>query len=412
MNPRFRQMIPVVVGLVAMACGDGFGPITELPRALTTAEQALVEVDNRFALKLFREIAAQEQPAANIFVSPLSVAMALGMTYNGARGATRDSMKKVLELQGMNLQEMNESYRGLIDLLQGLDPNVEWTLANSIWYDLTLPVRQEFLDLNQEYFDAEVAGLDFASPDAAPTINNWVNEATRGRIPDIVDDPMDPDLVMFLINAIYYKASWTHEFDKDLTQPSPFRLADGSQVDAPTMTHGEEVPLEIYYGNGVTVGDLSYSGGAYRMTVVVPTDASAIDDVVQDLTPDQWAAWISGLQSVEMHVRLPKYTLEYEIQLEDVLTTLGMGIAFVRGGADLSGIAGQPGDLFIDHVKHKTFVEVNEEGTEAAAATSVGVGLVSLPPTFTIDRPFIFVIRERLSGTILFMGRIMDPTAT
>ncbi|MFQ6047455.1 MAG: serpin family protein, partial [Gemmatimonadales bacterium] len=189
----FRPLLCASAGLAITACGDSFGPIDELPRQLTVAEQKLVEADNRFAFKLFKEINSQEEPDKNVFISPLSVAMALGMTYNGAAGTTREAMQQTLELQGMTIQEVNESYRSLIDLLQDLDPAVEWILANSIWYTTTfITPLQSFIDVNRTYFDAEVRGLDFSSPAASDAINSWVNDKTRGRIEKIVPEEIPP----------------------------------------------------------------------------------------------------------------------------------------------------------------------------------------------------------------------------
>ena len=409
MSPPFRRVVLILVGLLATACGESLGPIRDLPRPLSIAEQRLVDADNRFAFNLFQEIRNLSNPDSNIFVSPLSVAMALGMTYNGARGATRDSMQLALELAGMDIQQVNEAYGSLIDLLRNLDPSVEFRIANSIWYRQGLPVRQEFIDLNRQYFDAEIAALDFSAADAAPIINDWVNQNTNGRITKIVDAPIDPQLVMFLINAIYFKGSWTYQFDKSLTAASPFSRADGSQVTVDLMAHQQAIPIQYHFDNGVEIADLSYGGGPFRMTIVLPPNAQSLDSLLGTLTRERWNTWVAALDSTSRYVLLPRFTLEYALEMEDVLSALGMGIAFDARTADLSGIAGTPGDLFISRVKHKTFLDVNEEGTEAAAVTSVEIGIVSLPPRFVVDRPFFFMIRESLSGTILFMGRIMDP---
>lgn len=407
MNRFFCKTLPVFVIVAALGCGGDFGPNSDLPRSLTMAEQELVEADNRFAFKLFREIIAQENSGKNVFVSPLSIAMALGMTYNGARGATKDSMHAVLELEGMDIQEVNQAYRSLIDLLRDLDPKVEFRIANSIWYRLGLQVRQEFIDLNQQYFDAEVAGLDFNSPSAPQKINDWVDLNTNGRISKIVGDVIDPNTVMFLINAIYFNGDWTHQFDKERTAPSPFSRADGSTVTVPMMRHGEKIPFRYAYAEGVQIADLSYGDGAYRMTIMLPPNVHSVDSLLHTITRERWNSWIDRLDSVEAFVEMPKFTLEYDIVLNDVLKALGMRNAFED--ADFSGIT--PGGLFISKVKHKTFVKVDEEGTEAAAATSVVLN-DSGRLEVIVDRPFIFVLRERLSGTILFMGKIMDPTAT
>jgi len=399
-------MLPI--GLVLTSCGD-LGPIAELPRQLTAAEVKLVDADNRFAFKLFREVNAQEEAGTNVFISPLSVGMALGMTYNGAAGTTRDAMQQTLELDGMTLEEVNESYQSLIALLRDLDPRVEFVLANSIWYRDGIAIVPEFIDLNQRYFDAEVTALDFADPAAADVINGWVDTQTRGKIPDIVTPPIDAQTIMFLINAIYFKGDWTYQFDKDRTRSATFELPDGSQTSVPMMSHEVEIPVRVYWDDTYTVADLWYGGQAYSMTIVIPSDPTTIDDVAKDITQQQWNAWVTSLYSTEMYVSIPKFTLEYEITLNDVLKALGMEVAFSSGEADFSNLCAGPERAFISEVKHKTFVDVNEEGTEAAAVTSVEIGLTSAPQRIVADRPFIFALRENYSGTILFMGKIVNP---
>ncbi len=413
MRRAVLHLLAVATAGLVTACTDGIGPdpkpepITELPRDLSVAEGDLIAADNSFAFKLFEEINEQEGDK-NIFISPLSVAMALGMTYNGAAGTTQQAMQDVLELQGMDLQEVNESYRSLIDLLRNLDPRVEFTLANSIWYRNTMTFEQDFLDLNRDYFDAEVEAIDFTDPSASQTINGWVDEKTNGRIPEIVPQTIPTYIVMYLINAIYFKADWTHQFDKSRTSDAPFRLIDGSEVTVDMMEHGGEIPVRYLWNQDLMALELSYGGDAYVMTILLPYELGNINDLLGSLTQENWSAWLDELYDGEVHVRLPKFTLEYEIKLNDVLTALGMGVAFSPGVADFTNMY-TPGGLYIDEVKHKTFVKVDEEGTEAAAATSVGIGLTSAPPMFVIDRPFVFVLREKLSGTILFMGKVVDP---
>ena len=405
---QFSRLLPWLgVAMLVTSCGDSFAPITDLPRQLTVAEVDLIEADNRFAFKLFQEINEQEGDK-NIFISPLSVAMALGMTYNGAAGTTQEAMEQALELQGMTLENVNQAYRGLIDLLRDLDPRVEFLLANSIWYRHTMTFEQDFLDRNQQFFDAEVTGLDFGDPSASQTINGWVNDHTNGKIQEIVPGQIPADIIMYLINAVYFKGDWTYQFDKSRTQDASFTLVNGAQTTVDMMSQNGEIEIGLTWQDGVFVADLPYGGEAYSMTILLPESAEEIHALVEELTQDNWDTWIAGLEPNEISVSMPKFTLEYEITLNEVLEALGMGIAFT-GGADFTRMYG-PGGIWIDEVKHKTFVDVDEEGTEAAAVTSVSMTL-SAPSSFVVDRPFLFVIRERLSGSILFMGKMMDPTA-
>ena len=238
MKRRFGPLLASAAFALAAGCNDGpiTGPISRLPREVTASEAHLVAVNNDFALRLLQEIARQENPGTNLFVSPLSVGMALGMTYNGAAGTTQQAMQSTLGLDGMSLQEINRSYRGVIDLLRGLDPRVDFTLANSIWYRQDFTFEQAFLDTNRVYFDAAVRGLDFASPSAGPTINAWVNDQTRGKIPSIVPEQIPGDIVMYLINAVYFKGDWVVQFDKGRTAPAPFTLRDRSTTTVQMMS--------------------------------------------------------------------------------------------------------------------------------------------------------------------------------
>lgn len=412
MNHTATPLLLRVTALCALtvataSCGDA-GIIVDLPRDLSVAELDLIDADNRFSFRLFGAVAQAEDPDANLFVSPLSVAMTLGMAHNGAAGPTKDALQEALDLAGLTDQQINESYRDLIALLRTLDDRIEVELANSVWYRQELTFSPSFFDLARTYFDAEVQGLDFSSSDAAPTINRWVDAKTRGRITEIVDAPIPIDMIMYLINAIYFKADWTTRFDPDLTRPGTFRLADGRQSTVDFMTHGGALPLRTTSRTGGRLIDLSYGGGAYRMTILVPEAADGLPMLLEGLTDTEWNDWVADLDSSEATLFLPKFTLEYEVELKDALIRLGMEPAFCPN-EDFSRMFPQ-GNACVTRVSHKTFVDVNEEGTEAAAVTSVEVGVTSAgPPTLRVDRPFLFVIREQLSGTILFMGRVADP---
>jgi len=403
-----------LVALTAVCSQDPSGPqeITSLPRDLTASEALLVQADNSFGLKLFREIQDGDS-GENVFIAPLSVSMALGMAYNGADGATKDAMQEVLELQGLDLLQVNESYRDLIELLRGLDQAVEFRIANSIWYDEAYEFQQDFLSVNREYFDAEVAGLDFADPGSASTINDWVAEGTNGRIEEIVDSPMSPELVMFLINAIYFKGDWANPFDEELTREGTFFLADGSEKPVEMMSYAKPDTVLAYLdqNEGVQVLDMKYGGKAYSMTIVLPQQPGDIGPLVAGLDSERWQRWLDGLEEMQAQVSMPKFTLEYELELNDALEALGMGVAFDPFSADFTKIYSGPQRAYLSKVKHKTFLDVNEEGTEAAAATSVEIGVTSMPPMIVVDRPFLLAIREKFSGTILFLGVMVDPLA-
>ncbi len=409
-----RSSAIVFVCFTSVQCSNKpIDPPDNPPRALTAAEKHVVESDNKFGLKLFREIVKQDEDI-NVFISPLSISMALGMTYNGAEGATEEAMQNVLELAGLTEQEINESYRGLIDLLTQLDPKVIFEIANSIWYREGLPVKQEFINLNRIYFDAEVAALNFNAPDASKTINGWVDEKTHGKITEIVPDQIDPETVMFLINAIYFKGTWTCEFDKEDTREDWFTLPDNSRIRCQMMRKENEFS---YFENDLFQAvDLPYGNEKFSMTIFLPKPEVDIDSLISQFNQENWSTWLGRFASDSGKLYFPKFTLEYKIELNDVLTVLGMGVAFNPARADFSGIAevNPLANLFISKVLHKTYIKVDEEGTEAAAVTSVEIVFTSIPPSgfvMRVDRPFVFAIRESHSQTILFMGKIVEPVS-
>jgi len=411
MTSRPLRLTPLAV-LVAMAVGcSSSGPsdqsalLTALPRALTSGEQAAIVASNRFGLDLFSRVTAAEADA-NVFVSPLSITMSLGMVMNGARGATRDGMAVALGFGTLGQSEINTSYRGLLDLLLDLDPTTELAIANSIWTEQTFPIKPAFLSDARTFFDAEARSLDFRSPSAVTTINEWVSQKTRGKIPTILESIEDYE-ILFAINAVYFKSAWRDRFPVAETALGPFEALDGRRQNASFMHRDRSTPY--YAGPDFEAVDLWYGNGAFSMTVLLPKPGANVNDVARRLDPAAWQALTGGLTATKVNLYLPKFRLEYKRRLNRELEDQGMGLAF-SDGADLSGIAGDgPGDLFISRVDHKTFVDVNEEGTEAAAVTSTGVGVTSVPVTVTlrVDRPFVFALRERLSGAILFLGRIV-----
>jgi len=406
---KLLNFVIVTICIISVNCSDSStNPNANIVRDLTTAEIKLTESDNKFGLKLFGKIVETEQDK-NIFISPLSVSMALGMTYNGADSTTLEAMHETLEYGDLTIQEVNESYQSLIELLTELDPKVIFDIANSIWYREGFPVENDFLTTNQDYFDAVVRALDFSSDDAADIINAWVNEKTNGKIEEIVDSPIDPLTIMFLINAIYFKGTWTYEFDEENTTDDVFYLADGSEKECKMMSH--QCDHNYFENEQIQAIDLPYGDAGFSMTILLPKPEVNIDSLTAQLNNETWNSWLGSFSEQEVNFYLPKFKLEYEISLNDILSALGMSIAFDQNRADFTKINSE-GNLYISEVKHKTFVKVNEEGTEAAAVTSVEISLTSVGETgitMRINRPFIFAIRENHSGTILFIGKIVEP---
>ncbi|WP_276499827.1 serpin family protein [Pontibacter litorisediminis] len=374
-------------------------------RELTVQEQKTVESSNDFAFRSFAQL-SEDEGAENVFISPLSISIALTMAYNGADGTTKEAMRKTLGFEPATDEEINQSFKSLTELLKGIDRKVIFTSANSLWYRKDLQLQAPFLKANQTYFDATVQGLDFSAPAAKDQINNWVEQKTNGKIKSIVEE-ITPRHVLFLINAIYFKGTWAYQFDKKLTQPGQFFLEDGSTVTHDFMTLKEGKYL-YYQDQTKEVLDLPYGNKQYSMTLMVPKAGHNVQEVVQELNEASLSSWLSAADTSKLELHMPKFKLEYEKELNELLEQLGMGIAFSED-ANLSRMVEGMGNLAISEVKHKTFVEVNEEGTEAAAATSVGIVVTSLPPSIRINRPFVFLIRERSSNAILFIGKLMQP---
>lgn len=389
------------VALIGSACTEATAPgapIAELPRALTGSEGKIIAGSNDFAFDLFRT-GNLAQHKANVFVSPLSASMALGMTANGANGATYDEMRTALRLNGATREDVGGGYKSLIALLRGLDPGTTFTIANSIWYEQTFSFNASFLGESKQYFDAQVQALDFKNPSAVTTINSWVNAQTNSRIPKILDS-IDSSEVMFLVNAIYFKGIWHIQFDKSKTVDALFHAADGTTATVPMMARGKGVQFTATPEYSAV--DLPYGNSAFTMTVVLPS--GDIDAFAESFDQAKWNSLVSSLHESDIEVFLPRFRMEWKRELNDDLQQLGMRLAFFN--ADFTRMSPLGLNLVITRVLQKTFVDVDEEGTEAAAATMVGIGLTSLAPSFRADHPFLVVIRERFSGTILFIGKI------
>lgn len=377
---------------------------------LTEKGKQIILADNKFGFDLLKNITQEEESSNNIMISPTSVALALAMAYNGADGATKTAMEETLNKQGLSIDDINESYKYLIQALKTVDEKVTMSIANSIWYRDDFEVEQDFISTNQNYYDAEVAALNFDDSDAKNIINNWVAEKTNNKISEIVNS-ISPQTVMFLINAVYFKGIWHYEFNESETEELPFTLADGTVKQVETMSM--KADLNYYNNNLFKAVELPYGQGNYTMMLFVPNNENTVNDIISELSPENWSNWISGFsQTNSVNVFLPKFTFEFERTLNDILTAMGMTIAFSPDEADFSKI--NPNyQLYISEVKHKTFIEVNEEGTEAAAVTSIEVGYTCDDGdnniTVNFNRPFLFAIREVTTDAVVFIGKVENP---
>ncbi len=413
MKTFFVVCLFVSASLFAVSCKkDNPGNPALKQVNLTEKQKQLVASSNAFGFDFFRKVAEVSGTNTNLMVSPLSVSMALGMTRNGAADATLSDMTGTLGFSGMSEQEINDSYKYIVQTFSSLDPKVKMQIANSIWYRNTFSVEQPFVQSNQQYFDASVTPLDFSQATAVDVINAWVKEKTNNLIPKIIDG-IPAEAVMYLVNAIYFKGQWKYQFEAKNTRDRTFYISGGTAIQVPAMV--QHATFNYFKGTGFAAIELPYNQGNYNMVVLLPDEGKSVSDVIATLTLDNWNTWSRQFTETDIQLQLPKFKYEYEEKnMKPILTALGMGVAFDSDNADFTRI-NPNGGLYISRVLHKTFIETNEEGSEAAAVTAVEVGVTSIGPDqplyFTVDRPFVYFIQEKSTGTILFIGTVMNPNS-
>lgn len=381
-----------------------------------SVDTTLVSANTRFAYDLFRELVA-EDANENVFISPLSISMALAMAYNGAEGTTKDAMAQTLNFGNMTLEEINQEYSNLMESLKDVDQAVKLLIGNSVWMNKEFEpiVKSSFLERVGTSYDGEMFTRDFGNPQTLSEINGWVAESTEGKIKDVIPQ-IDPELVMLLINAIYFKGEWVTRFDEAQTRKQDFFLPQGNTVNVDMMSTSGN--FSYFSGENCQVARLPYGRDKIAMYVFLPNEGIPLDSFIVSLNQTANDEYVSRLHSIgDLVVKLPKFKVEYGVKsLNSVLKKLGMEIAFEPSDANFSSIASTaPQNLYISYVDHKAIVDVNEEGTEAAAVTVVGMGERSAhyePPSFVVNRPFFFEIRDDRSGSILFMGKILNPAKT
>ncbi|MEN8158414.1 MAG: serpin family protein [Bacteroidota bacterium] len=368
----------------------------------------VIETNNDFGLELLKKVVSGEE-TPNIMISPASVSIALGMAYNGAESTTRDAFEEVLNYEGLTREEVNEITKELINvLITNLKGNL-LEIANSMWYDEGFPVEPDFIDLNSIYYDAAVREIDFRTASAVKTINDWVSDKTHGKIDEIIQ-AIDPATMMILINAIYFNCVWEVEFDPKDTDQAPFYREDGRVFGQVEMMRLEST-FNTAFNENFSAVELPYKNGKFSMFLFLPSEESSVDELVALLDGVIWNSWREEFhERKDFTVNMPKFKFEYERSLADDLKEIGLDIVFTDE-ADFSGIS--PVDLLISDVIHKTYIDVNEEGTEAAAVTAVvlqGTSLGAPPPFIRLDRPFLFAITENSSQSILFIGKVSEPS--
>ncbi len=372
---------------------------------LTARAGEVIGSSNQFGIELFTRTAEGE--TGNLMLSPLSASVALTMALNGGAGETYEQMREMLGYPAdMTIAEINEAYKNLVGQLLTVDPKVTLTLANALFYRLGFPVKQSFSDVLANDFKAHIEGLDFDLPSSVDVINQWASDKTKGRIPKVIDEISDA-AVMFLMNALYFKGDWTYQFNVSDTENRPFYLDGGEQISVPTMSG--KIETKGYFESNFSIVELPYGRTNFSMVVIVPGET--LSQFYPGFTAETWKEITDALDqqtyTSQVDVTLPKFEFSYEKYLNEQLQAMGMIDAFEPYQADFSGITDW--EIFISFVKQNTFVKVDEKGTEAAAVTTIGFERTSMPPSFNINKPFIFAIRERTTNTLLFIGSIVNP---
>lgn len=377
---------------------------------LTEKSAKIVAADNQFGLELFQKVNASQKEKKNSMISPLSVSLALAIVYNGTKGDTKAQMENMLHKSGLTADEINQTYKDLVSSLASHDSKVELGISNAIFYRNTFPVKSEFISTNQNYYQAEVAGLDFnKTAETLSKVNGWVNTKTKGKIDKIINQ-VKPEDIMYLLNAIYFNGEWQYRFDQSKTTPMDFTKEDNSAVQTPMMTI--ENPFNYYSNANFQMLEMPYGSGKYSMLVLLPSSGKTTDDIISTLSSANLEKWIQQSTEQKKTVYIPKFEFKFDDSLVDELTSLGMTDAFNAAKANLTGIS-EAAQLVISEVAHKTYIKVDERGTEAAAVTGITVGVTSVGPdnnTFRADHPFVFAIREKDTKAILFIGKVLDPT--
>lgn len=367
----------------------------------------LVAAHTNFGFRLFSRLAARDG-GSNVFISPLSVSIALAMAYEGARRATARAMATSLGLDGMTRTQVNTATAALRARLTRPDPRTHVVVADAMWYQAGLALVPAYEQALRRYYSAEVAAVDFASPTAPRAINEWVNRQTQGMIPSLVKH-LDAATLLYLANAIYFKGLWSQPFDPARTRERPFILPNGAHKPVPMMTQSGS--YRYHQDKALQMIELPYGAGTIAMYVLLPASGTSLRGLWKDLNTHTWRERLAALMMASGTIQFPRFSVTYGADLRGALAAEGMGLAFTPG-ADFSGMV-QDERAHIDTVVHKAVMRVDEKGTTAAGATGVGVTATAVrrPFTMTVDRPFLCVIGDKKSGAILFVGAIVDPTA-
>lgn len=388
--------------LMATSCNDSHSVTPN--KQLQTIPTTFSDQSSEFAFDFLKKHNSEEKADKNYFVSPLSLHVALGMLLNGADGKTKEEIQKGLRLSS-DLTANNNIYKSLIESLPNSDPKVTNTIANSVWYRNSFTVEKSFLDVLKTSFNATVSAEDFNNIATVGKINTWASDNTNGKIKKVIEQ-IDPSQVMFLMNALYFKGDWKIPFKVENTRDENFVGTIGTKaVKMMNMLENVKYAKRTDY----QALELAYGEGNYVMTILLPNEKTPVSKVINTMSGTEWKSLNTAFSEQKVIVGLPKFTLEYETNLNKVLENMGMPTMF-SDAADLSKISAPAGKIKVGFVKQNTFVAIDEKGTEAAAVTTIDIKLTSAPilPEFICNRPFAFFISEKQSNTILFAGKIVN----
>jgi serine protease inhibitor len=398
----------VAISLILISCKKETAKTSQgapVPIDLTTNQVSLIGSGNMFAFNIFRKVVDNSAETENVIISPLSISSALSMTLNGANGSTLDAMLTTLSLDSLTPAIINSSYKSLTQSLLSVDKQVLISIANSVWSEKDFVVKKPFTDILTGYYNADSRSFDITDPQAPVQINNWIDTKTNGLITNMIDK-LDPTTVMLLINAIYFKGKWKTQFDAANTVQESFYKPGNVTEQVPMMKQTSD--YKIYKGTGFTLAELPYGQGNFVMDVILPDDNNGIDNLISSMDNNTLNGWLNMMSSRKIDLSFPRFKYGYKKELTQILTDMGMGITFGHY-ADFSNISDFK--LYISLVLHQAVIETNEEGTEAAAATVVGISTSAVmePLILSIDHSFIYIIRETTTNSILFMGKVSDP---
>ena len=409
MKKNISILSALAILLLAVSCSkenNGEADLTPKSITLTAATPIAIQSSNEFGIELFTKVTESENK--NLMLSPLSASTALTMLLNGCGGDTYSQLQGTLKYPAeMSISEINEAYKSLVGQLLKVDPKVQLALANAIFYRNGFDVKQPFLATMSDDYKANVKALDFAAPSALSTINKWASDNTKGKIPEVLKE-ISGDDVMFIMNALYFNGDWSYRFDKSMTQELPFHPDGGTTVNVPTMKG--EVGSKLARDNGFRAIEMPYGQTNFTMVVIVPDES--LNAFYPSFTYQVWDKLCSDLDALQefgkTNVTMPKFKFSYDKYLNNQLKSMGMVDAF-NPSADLSGISDS--QIFVSYVKQNTFVDVDEDGTEAAAVTTIAIreSYPSQQDQLIIDKSFVFAIRERTTNTLLFIGQVLNP---